>query len=205
MVKKSILAIAMLALLATVSFGAYDPNTGIGTDTGQYKADNGWPIKCEWIPVDICKIPVRLKIGYFIEVRDCGNSKVQFINLKQVTCPSGQSFPCYTGCVTIKVRANFEAQLGCRVDKVALANGKFILTEGLFGAHNYKCYFLVGDQQKSTFIVTGDGVDNDVKVCVDAWNADIFFGNPAKDNNNPKVADLVITAMPTGTPVCVDP
>lgn len=205
MVKKSILAIAMLGLLATVSFGAtFDPNTGQGTDTGQFKADNGWPMKCEFIPQIICKIPIKLKVGFFIEILDCGNDKKLIpINLVQVTCPAGQSFPCYSACTTFQVRSNFEAQISCRIDRTETApgSGKYLLTQSFFG-NNYKCYFVVGDTTPNTIIVPGTGATTTVKVCVDAWNVDLFLGGP---KTNPKVGDLVILAMPTATPVCVDP
>jgi hypothetical protein len=194
MVKKSILAIAMLGLLATVSLGAstYDPNTGVGTDTGQMKFDNGWP--CQYIPVEICKINIKLKVGYFIEVQNCGDDKKLIINLKQVSCTKpGQSFPCYTGCTTVNVRANFEAQLGLKLYKSSP------IISSSFGNDNWKAYWVVGDTTPSTVIIAGDGNFHGNKLCVDAWNADIFMGSPLKDNNNPIVGQVAITAVPTAT------
>ncbi len=60
--------------------------------------------------IDICKFPVSMEVGHFVQFRDCGKSKIE---LKQVACSeigqAGDKFPCYEGCVTIKVRANFPA------------------------------------------------------------------------------------------------
>jgi hypothetical protein len=180
MVKKSIIAIALMSMLATVSFAQ---STQV---PGQFKIDGKWPVTCVYTPIEICRIPVVLEVGMFIEIENCSTKKIV---LKQVSCPSGQSFPCYKGCVEIKVRANFEAQLGLKLYKVGS-----VIT-------NWKAYFTIdgGVTQASTWIVTGDGNWNTVSVCVEAWDANIYAAAPG---TQVAVGEVGVTAMPTGTPVC---
>ena len=75
-------------------------------------------VKYEYEPIDICKFPVSMEVGHFVQFRDCGKSKIE---LKQVACSeigqAGDKFPCYEGCVTIKVRANFPAILNASLNK----------------------------------------------------------------------------------------
>jgi len=182
MVKKSIIAIALMSMLATVSF-AQDTQV-----PGQFKIDGNWPatITITYTPIEICRIPIVLEVGMFIEIEDCAKKKIV---LKQVTCPSGQTFPCYKGCVTIKVRANFEAQLGLKLYKVgSVINGS-----------NWKAYFTNdgGATKPTTWIVTGDGNWNTVDVCVEAWDANIYAAAPG---SQVAVGEVAVTAIPTATP-----
>jgi len=68
--------------------------------------------------VDICMFPVLMEVGHFVQVEKCGDYKIK---LKQVPCSEiGQAndkFPCYEGCVTIKVRANFPAIFSASLNK----------------------------------------------------------------------------------------
>lgn len=193
MVKKSIIAIALMSMLATVSFGqGYDDQTGIGTAPGQFKIDGDWPVTCIYTPIEICRIPIVLEVGMFIEIEDCAKKKIV---LKQVSCPAGQNpnqtFPCYKGCVTIKVRANFEAQLGLKLYKVGeVING-----------NSWKAYFTNdgGANKPTTWIIAGDGNYQSVDVCVEAWDANIYKGAPG---TQVAVGEVAVTAMPTGTPDC---
>lgn len=195
MVKKSILAIAMLAMLATV-VSAQDFNP----PSGQMKFDNGWPktVVVTWTPIEICCMKINLKIGYFIEVENCGGKS---INLVQVNCPSGQSFPCYKGCTTIKVRSNFEAQIGLKLYAISnIINDNGSPTNP--NDDKWKAYFRADSAdtgQASTWIIAGDGNFHAVDVCVEAWDANIMFGTPGQ---NPQVGNVCITAIPTATATC---
>jgi hypothetical protein len=199
MVKKSILAIAILAMLATVTM-AQDPTPQL---PGQLKIDGGWPktIVVTWTPIEICCIKVNLKIGYFIEIKDCSSKS---INMVQVNCPTGQSFPCYKGCTTISVRANFEAQLGLKLYAVgSIINDNGTPTNP--ADDKWKAYFLEVGQtsppspQMTTYIIPNTGNYTDVQVCVEAWDANIFNSQPGQ---NPQVGNVCITAIPTATATC---
>jgi len=197
MVKKSIFAIALLGMLASVSMagdGNYDPGTGIGSVPGQYKIDGQWPYVCTvtWTPVDICTIKVYLKIGMFIEIDNCAGLR---IDLVQVNCPSGQTFPCYKKCITIKVRSNFAAVITVR--KGALQTNNIIN-----GDSKWKVYFRADASDPgpygTTWNILGDGNWKTLDVCVEAWDANIFNGTPGQ---NPQVGEVIISAVPAST-VC---
>lgn len=185
MVKKSIIAIALMGMLATVSYGQGDPVLGVN---GQVKVDGLWPatITITYTPQEICRIPIWIKVGMFIEIENCSTKK---ITMSQVNCPGGQSFPCYKGCVTIKVRANFEAKLSLKLYKIS----------NIIDGNNWKAYFTTdgGATTSSTFIVSGDGNWNQVDVCVEAWNANIYQAGP---NTQVQVGEVAILAVPTATP-----
>lgn len=193
MVKKSIIAIALMGMLATFSYGQGDPVLGV---PGQIKVDGLWPgtITFTYTPQEICRIKVYIKVGMFIEIENCSSKKIV---MSQVSCPQGQSFPCYKGCVTIKVRANFEAKLSLKLYKTST-----IISSG-FGGDNWKAYFTTdgGATKPTTFIVTGDGNWNTVDVCVEAWDANIYAAGP---NTEQQVGEVAILAVPTATPDLCD-
>jgi len=215
MVKKSILAIAMLAMLATVTFGqqgTYDNGTGQGTTNngdngntgGQMKFDKGWPktIVVTWTPIEICCIKVNLKIGYFIEIEDCAKKS---INMEQVNCISPQTFPCYKGCTTIKVRANFEAQLGLKLYATSpVINGQETPSPS---DDKWKAYFtnpqsgITVSPDGTTAVLTAlDGNFHAVDVCVEAWDANLFSSTLV--GKSVQVGNVCITAIPTATATC---
>jgi len=189
MVKKSIIAIALMCMLATVSYGQ-----DVWGVTGQVKVDGLWPatITIDYTPIEICRIPIWIKIGMFIEIENCGSKKIV---LSQVNCPQFQSFPCYAGCVSIKVRANFEAQLSLKLYKTS------DIISGFGFNQNWKAYFTNdgGATKPTTWIVTGDGEWNNVDICVEAWDANIYGPN-ITPNTQQKVGDVAILAVPTAIP-----
>ncbi len=65
-------------------------------------------------PVEIGTFPVLMEVGHYVQLKDAG--KIQ-IKLEQVKCSSGRGFPCYEGCATIKVRANYPAILSASINK----------------------------------------------------------------------------------------
>lgn len=186
MVKKSIVAIALMGILATVSF-AQDAQVN-----GQFKVDGQWP--SQYIAIDICKIPIVMDIGMFIEIIDCNKKKIV---LKQVTCPQGQSFPCYKGCTDIEVRANFAATIGTKLYDTS--NG---IISDFFGNKNWKAYYKsVTDPNaptSPTWPIPGDGNKHKVSLCVEAWDANIYAHAPGSDDCKTAVSigQVAVTAMP---------
>lgn len=181
MVKKGIITLAMICMLATVSYGQ-----DVWGAPGQVKIDGLWPavIEITYEKLEICRIPIYIKVGMFIEVENCNKKK---ITLEQVNCPSGQSFPCYKGCVEIKVRANFEAQISLKLYKI----GSII--------NKWKAYFTNDDgaTTSDTWIVPGDGNWEVVDICVEAWDANIYGASP---NETHTAGEVAILAVPTATP-----
>lgn len=202
MVKKSIIAIAMLSMLATVSYAAeiggpvWDPN---GYKSGAIKVDGDWPatITITYTAVPVCKIPIYIKVGMFIEITNCSDRKIV---LKQQTCPSGQSFPCYKGCTDIKVRANFLATLRLQLSKI---DGSIIKVNPYYPFNDlWKAYFKVGDNTATSWDYTGVGTEQTVTVCVEAWDVNIYAATPGCDNV--ALGHVYVTAVPTATPNICD-
>jgi len=196
MVKKSIIAIALMGMLATVSYGQGDT---VWSGNNGIKVDGLWPatITITYTPKEICRIPIFIKVGMFIEIENCSSKKIV---MEQVNCPSGQTFPCYKGCVEIKVRANFEAILSLKLYKGGAGAG-IISSSNNWGTitDNWKAYFTNdgGATKPTTWNVTGDGNWNTVNVCVEAWDANIYAASP---NSQQQVGEVAILAVPKATP-----
>jgi len=188
MVKKSIIAIALMGMLATVSYGQASGGDQPYQVPGQIKIDGLWPATFTWsyTPIEICRIPIFIKVGMFIEIENCANKKIV---LEQVSCSKPGDFPCYSGCVEIKVRANFEAKLSLKLYKIGT------IIEG----NNWKTYFTAdgGVTKPTTYIITGDGNWNTVQVCVEAWAANIYAAGP---NTQVQVGEVAVLAIPTAAP-----
>ncbi len=163
MLKRTLIAITVVALLAT-SAQALGPDPETGTYGGKYqgfkihpiKMDIFWPF-VEYKALDLCVIPVKMEIGIMVQIEECNKKKIV---LKQVECGDlglgGGDWPCYTGCVNIKVRSNFDIKLGLKTAKIGPVLDK------------WKAYFDGAD--------TVDAVSgwNTLTVCVDAWKAKIY-------------------------------
>jgi hypothetical protein len=147
MVKKSLIVIALLAFMATtVQAGdlAFNPR----------KFDLEWP--WTYVAVEICQIPVYIEIGWYVELVDCASKEIL---LKQVTCDSigkgAGDYPCYYGCVTFTVRANFEVKLSTTAYNLAgiITNWSHSLSQDVIPAT----------------------VPTDVQLCVKAWKPNLFM------------------------------
>ena len=70
-------------------------------------------------PVDICKFPVSMEVGHFVQLKECHKREIKLV---QVDCESigrdGGDFPCYKGSDVIKVRANFPAIFNASLSKI---------------------------------------------------------------------------------------
>jgi hypothetical protein len=75
---------------------------------------------CKYEPLDLCKFPVYLDVGHYIQLKECHKQKIE---LKQVDCEEigmdSSNFPCYEGSDIIEVRANFPAIFSASIDKSA--------------------------------------------------------------------------------------
>jgi hypothetical protein len=191
MVKKSIIAIALMCMLATVSYGEGDNPNGV---PGQIKVDGLWPatITIDYNPIEICRIPIFIKVGMFIEIEDCAKKKIV---MEQVNCTGTRAFPCYKGCVSIKVRANFEAKLSLKLYKVGSVISS--TTVWFTTTDNWTAYFTDGSTTAATWIVSGDGNWNNVDICVEAWDANIYGATP---NEQVQVGEVAVLAIPTANP-----
>ncbi len=132
-------------------------------------------------PVEIGTFPVLMKVGHYVQLSDAG--KIQ-IKLEQVNCPSGRDFPCYEGCVTIKVRANFPAILSASLNK---SGGDVDMLEEM------NLYWENGVNT----IQGGTGGWEELKLYLEAWNVEIWkFGGTV---GTVKVGEITINVKPKDT------
>ena len=101
MVKKSIFALAVVALLVSV----------VHADDPSIKRDGDWP--WTYKAIDLCVMPVYMDVGHYVQMKECNKREIK---MKQVDCESigkgSDDFPCHDGCEEFEVRANFPAIFG---------------------------------------------------------------------------------------------
>jgi len=186
MVKKSLIAIAVVALIAATAQAGLGEGAYFDEDDPDisYKEDGKWPHV--YIEVDICTIPIYMEVGYYVTIEDCDKLE---ITLKQVTCASigedDDDFPCYEGCVRVdgksskeyfKARANFDAIFGAEVEEI----GDVLDKTDVYWVDDLKT-------------IDGDGDWHKLTVCVTAWKTDIYEAGP---DNELEVGELILNVKP---------
>ena len=89
MLKRTLIAVAVVALLATSAqalgpdahTGRLDSNAGIKVDP--IKMDVLWPF-VEYKALPLCVIPVKMKIGLFVQIEKCHEKKI--IQIGRASC-----------------------------------------------------------------------------------------------------------------------
>jgi hypothetical protein len=177
MVKKCIIALAVVTLLVTV-VNAQEYETKIKHDKNQ------WP--WEYKKLNLCKMPVYMQVGHYVQIKDCGDYE---LIVEQIPCegerPEGigkgsGDFPCFTGCEEIKVRANFPAILGASLENKA----SLIDKSSLFWKDDKKV--LIGGG-------SGDAWET-FHICLDLWKVKMWQAGAY--NSKLKIADVVINVKP---------
>ncbi len=122
-----------------------------------------------------------MDIGHFVQLKECNKRELR---LKQVDCPEGRKFPCYTDCEEFQVRANFPAIFGGKFDKNDLGNT--ILKDT-------KVYFKDDINQ-----INGGGDWEKLTICLDAWEVQLWkaTGGPGKKQ---KIGTMTINVKPPDT------
>ena len=187
MVKRTLIAIAVVALLATSTQAlGPDPHSPVDGDFDEkhnsikvniVEMDIGWPF--EYKALNLCVIPVYMNVGYFVQVHECTKRKIE---LRQVDCgdigKKDEDWPCYLDCEDVKIRANFEVKLGLELAKNDA--GDDIIKD-------WDKYYDGAD------VVAGDGGWHTVSVCVKAWKAQLYKHNPGK---KVQIGTLTVTVKP---------
>jgi len=200
MIKRTLIAIAVIAIAASVSYGSniqgyfpsnddkqlsiynwVDPNDQSDKDEAlkvDGKMEVRWPFDYKYLT--ICKIPVKMKIGMYIRVDECDDKKVVLV---QKDCEDAETvgkgpkdWPCYYGCVTVNILANFNAQIrGDLQDRSSVINGdKWSVSA-------------------SPNTIAGDGNYHPVDLCIKTWQAKI---EKAAAGDEVNVANLAVQARP---------
>jgi len=178
MIKRTLIAIAVVAFLATSANAALTEHYFPIGDSHAVKVDGSdyvrWP--WEYKALEVCVIPIKMHVGMYVQVLDCKKKKIV---LQQVDCgdigQGSDKYPCYLGCVSFDVRANFEVKMGQWLEKVGDIIG------------DWGCYYDGGD------VVPGDGDWHSVKVCVKAWSTKIYKASPGDEVD---VGKIHITVKP---------
>jgi hypothetical protein len=118
-------------------------------------------------PQKTCVIPVLMDIGTYVEILDIEKLSIK---LKQV------GFEEFEGCTEIRIRNNFDLELGCLVEPTGLVPGK------------YSCWI---DDKKVPLELSNDFRVR--KVCVRAEKVKLLYTAPGIDAH---VADVTVTIVP---------
>ena len=188
MIKRTLIAIAVVALLATSAHAALTEHYFPIGDHHAVKVDGEekvrWPY--EYKALTVCTIPIKMHVGMYVQVFECKKKK---LILKQVDCgdlndltdgkvsKGSGDYPCYNACVKFKVRANFEVKMGTSLEET----GDIDVIDG------WKGYYKGGD------VVPGDGEYHEVQACVAAWKARIW---KIESGNEKSIGNLHITVKP---------
>ena len=184
MVKKCLIAIAVVALLASTVQAA----------SPSIKKELTWPWTKTYAKLDICTFPVTLEVGHYVQVKDCQDLEMR---LEQVLCADigkgDDKFPCYgdpTGpdkkaCVDFEARANFPAVFGA-----TFASGADTLGSG-------ESLAIVGGSsvgfEGGNSIVAGDY--QPLKICMTAWSVNLWNTGGATSGVK-KVGEITIDVKP---------
>ena len=118
-------------------------------------------------PQKTCVIPVLMDIGTYVEILDIEKLSIK---LKQV------GFETFEGCTEIRIRNNFDLELGCIVEPTGLVPGK------------YSCWI---NDKKVPLELSNDFRVR--KVCVRAEKVKLLYTAPGIDVH---VADVTVTIVP---------
>jgi len=172
MVKKCLIAIAVVALLAATVQAA---------DPANIKHEGTWPWTKIYEPINICDVKVTLEIGHFVQIEKCGDLEIKLV---QVGCDTiGKSvsadFPCYEDCVDVKARSNFEATFGASFSgsDVNIIDGKDVYWEG-----------------DDTIYESELGAWKTLKLCMKAWKVKLWASGGT--SGTVKVGTITITVKP---------
>ena len=184
MVKKSIIALAVVALMVTV-VQAGTPDGGENQPNNTVKRDGDWP--WTYKAIDLCTMPVYMNVGHYVQLFECNKREIKLV---QVTCSTigrtnSDDFPCYTDCDEFKFKANFPAIFGGTLKKTGQGENILKDTSIYWKDDINQISGSTGDWEKLT-------------VCLDAWKAQIW--KATGPNDKLKVGELTINVKPPDGP-----
>jgi hypothetical protein len=185
MVKRTLIAIALVALLSATTNAALTTWNHTAGDHAAVKVDGTqsfttrWPVSWSYDSIDICTIPVKIHVGMYVQVIDCNKKKIV---LEQVPCSEAGKgdgdYPCYKKCIDLQARANFDVVFGCYMTKNDAGNE---IIDG------WACYYDGGNT------ISAMAGNQDLKLCVKAWKARLYNHAPG---NEVSVGSVTLTVKP---------
>ena len=103
MLKRSLLAVAVVALLA------------VGVQAGEIKTHE-WP--CQFVALEITSIPVVMDIGYYVRIKDQDKLRIKLVQ-------DEQDIHKFKGCTDMVVESNFNLVLSCSISKTGAIAGDY--------------------------------------------------------------------------------
>ncbi len=186
MIKKCLIAIAVVAMLATTVQAITIPDGTIKYDPQTDPTGWPWTRTTVYDPYAICKIDVKLEVGYFVQIEDCGD--IDALKLKQVACSAiGQSnskFPCYEGCRSFRARANFPAFFGA-----TFSDEDSQLDTDIIGGNHSLDWDDTDDNE-----ILGNGQWQWLKICMSAWKVKLYA--TGSTTGSKRVGKITITVKP---------
>ena len=184
MLKKCLLALVLTAFLAVTAQAIIQDQTYDCGRWGYKGHPYPWPV--EYKKVEICRIPLWMEIGFYIEVCGCDDAEIL---LEQVDCEEigrkKTEWPCYYGCAKIQIRSNFEVEIDGDVDhSVDMSHQERFTGCGMTLKEPVKC--------------PGDSAWHEIEACVRAYNVKLLGETPTGQAVN--IGYLSIRARPTGSP-----
>lgn len=152
MLRKSLIVVTLLSLM---------PMSVQAKSVRRYL---GFPL---YLPSDTCVIPVTMDVGMYVEILDVRSYSIK---LQQV------AFETFEGCTEIKIKSNFDLELGCKVKPTGRVPG------------DYSCWI---DNPK-VHLDLSENVSVR-KVCVKADNVKVLYVPPGEDIH---VANVTVTIIP---------
>ena len=201
MIKRTLIVIAVIAFLASVAptFAVNPPDETTYPPFAVYKwvddfqvSDDEaikvdgtqhvfWPFDYKWL--EICKIPVKMKVGMFVRVIDCDDKKIVLVqkDCKGEAVGKGDlDWPCYYGCVKVKIIANFKAEI----------RGKLVgLSSSVFPDSGNIGYTMTPSTIEPT-------VETEVEICVKAWKVKIEKMVHGVNDEEVTIGEMSIQARP---------
>ena len=101
MLKKSLFAVALVALLAAT------------VPAGEIKT-HAWPTT--FVPMELAEIPVLMDVGYWVYIKDQQDLKIK---LQQ------QTIHTYEGCTDVAIQCNFSLRTSCSISANGAVPGKY--------------------------------------------------------------------------------
>jgi len=142
MLKRSLLAVAVVALLA------------VGVQAGEIKTHE-WP--CTFVALEITSIPVVMDIGYYVRIKDQDKLRIKLVQ-------DETDIHKFKGCVDMVVESNFNLVLSASINKTGAIAGDYSVSLDPTTANKGSTTVKVCAELKNANLTGQDAGTKDVQV-----------------------------------------